>query len=584
MALMLSSILLNAATATAKFERDTIAVGESVKLSVIVEGGTPEYAPQPPQLPNLTAQYRGNSQQYTMINGRSSRSIILDYEITPRQPGTYVIPALSVGVDGKTLKTLPVELKVLKADANPNDPSGLSRLAFLRLIVPKQEAYVNEVIPVEVQLFVQAAEDLQLPQIAGDGFTYTKPIEAGRSRGQANGQAYNVLVFKLTATAAKTGNLDLGPAECELTLLIQQQRRRREPTDPFGDISEFFGGRVERRRVKLSTALEKIKILPLPSEGKPEDFSGAVGKFTFQTSVAPTSLSVGDPITITARISGRGNLDGIQLGIPTSWNNFRTYPATSKIEADQLGVQGTKTFELVVAPEIPEIKELPALQFSYFDPEEKAYRTLHRPPVPLTLKAVATAQAQPTVLATGSSPPVPAARKDIVHIKSRIGTLAAIAPPLLNRPWFLWLQALPFFLFLSTVAWQRRNDFLAKNPRERRRRQTSRAVNLALVKLEKAASARDTELFFQTLFRMLQEQLGERLDMPASSITESVIEENLRPGGASDEILHVLHDLFQACNQARYAPERASGELQSVLAKARNVITGLQTLTLEGLK
>ncbi len=584
MALMLSSILLRAATATAKFERETVAAGESVKLSIVVEGGTPEYAPQPPQIQNLTAQYVGSSQQYTIVNGRASQSVTLDYSITPRQPGSYTIPALSVGVDGKTVKTQPIGLNVLKADANPNDPNGLSRLAFIRLIVPKKEAYVNEVIPIEMQLFVQSAEDLQLPQIAGEGFTYTKPMEAGRSRGQANGQTYNVLVFKLTATAVKTGDLNLGPVNCELTLLLQPQRRRRDPGDPFGDISEFFGGRVERKRIKLSSTVEKMNILPLPSEGRPEDFSGAVGKFTFEATVAPTSLSVGDPITITTRISGRGNLDGIQFRIPGSWNNFRTYPPISKTEADPLGVEGTKTFENVVAPEISDIKEVPALQFSYFDPDEKAYRTLRRPPVPLTLRAVAAAQAQPTILAPSASLSVPAARKDIVHIKSRMGALATMAPPLLNRPWFLWLQAFPFFLLLSVIAWQRRNELLAKNPHERRRRQTNRVVTIGLAQLEKAAGARDTELFFQTLFRMLQEQLGERLDVPASSITESVIDENLKPGGAHDEMVDALHDLFQACNQARYARERTSGELQSVLAKARTVIASMKTLTLGSAK
>ncbi len=582
--MIFSSGPLLGATATARFERDTVAVGETVKLSIVVEGGTPEFAPQPPQIQNLTSQYVGISQQYSVINGRASRTVTLDYSITPHQPGSYIIPPLSVGVDGKTLSTQVVELKVLKPDGNANDPNGLSRLAFLRLIVQRQEAYVSEAIPVEVQLFVQAAEDLQLPQISGEGFTYTKPIEAGRSRGQANGQNYNVLVFKLTATAAKTGDLELGPAECELTLLVQAPRRRRDPFDSFGDFSAFFGGGVERKRIKLSTAAAKIKVLPLPTEGRPEDFSGAVGKFSFHTTAAPTTLSVGDPITLTAKISGRGNLDGIQFKIPSSWNNFRAYPPSSKIEADPLGVEGTKTFEQVVAPEIGEIKELPALQFSYFDPEEKAYRVIRRPAVPLTLKAVTAAQAQPTVVASGAAEAMPAVKKDIAHIKSRMGKLAVIAPPLLQRPWFLWFHSLPFLIFIGVAAWQRRNEFLAGNPRERRRRETNRAVSRAIGQLEKAVQTQNKDLFFQTLFRLLQEQLGERLDMPASSITESVIEENLRPGGASEEVLSALHDLFQACNQARYAPDRVSGELESVFAKSKRVVASLQSLTLQSSK
>jgi len=571
-------VLHAAASINAALDRQTVAAGESLKLSIVVEGATPEYAPQPPQVPNLAIQFLGSSKQFTVVNGRSSQSITLEYAVTARQPGDYTIPALTLAAGGQTLVTKPLQLKVLPPD--PNDPNGTARLAFIRLVVPKKEAFVGEVIPLELQLYVQSAEDLQIPQLSGDGFTFSKPIEAGRSRGQSNGQLYNVLVFKLTATPIKTGELKLGPAECELTLLVQNQRRRRDPFDAFGgDISDFFGGRAERRRVKLNSAAETIVVNPLPTAGRPSDFSGAVGRFTFATTATPTSLSAGDPITITARIAGRGNLDGIQFTVPSSWNNFRSYPGTSKTEADPLGVEGTKTFELIVAPEIAEIKELPSLAFSFFDPDDKVYRTLTQPAVPIHVKPSTATQAQPTIVAGNQREATPPAKKDIVHIKTHLGTLTTAALPLSRQSWFWWCQSLPVGLFLAVLLWQRRNEYLSRNPTEQRRRTVSKAVQRGLNELSTAASQGDSAKFFSTLFRILQERLGERLNMPASAITESVIDDELRPMGADESLLADLHSLFQSCNQALYAPHQSASELSTLLDKARTVLARLETLS-----
>jgi hypothetical protein len=82
------------------------------------------------------------------------------------------------------------------------------------------------------------------------------------------------------------------------------------------------------------------------------------------------------------------------------------------------------------------------------------------------------------------------------------------------------------------------------------------------------------------MFRLLQEQLGERLDMPASAITEAVIEERLRPAGAPEIILTGLQELFQACNLARYAPIKSSQELAAIIPNVEGVLRKLQEVKL----
>src|SRR5207249_8392921 len=123
---------------------------------------------------------------------------------------------------------------------------------------------------------------------------------------------------------------------------------------------------------------------------------------------------------VRVQITGRGALDALTLPGQAAWKNFKAYPPTSKIETtDQLGLQGTKTFEQVVTPESPDLKELPAFSFSFFDPDAKQYRTLTQPAVPLTVRPGGAAPA-PVIAATSKfAPDAPPPRQDIVHIKPR---------------------------------------------------------------------------------------------------------------------------------------------------------------------
>jgi len=229
-------------------------------------------------------------------------------------------------------------------------------------------------------------------------------------------------------------------------------------------------------------------------------------------------------------------------------------------------------------PENAEVKALPAISFSYFDPAQKAYRTLQRPGIPITVRPTAAAPVQPTILANSNQstdkPPV----RDIVHIKPHLGVVGALQPPLVSRPGFWLWQAVPLLAWLGAVGWRKQRERLANNPRLRRRRQVERLVAAGLQELRQQASGDQAEEFFSTVFRLLQEQLGERLDLPASAITEAVIEERLRPKGVAVELLDGLHDLFQTCNQARYAPQRDAQALEDLAGKVEQTLRELRRI------
>jgi hypothetical protein len=568
-----------AASFTATLDRDTITLGEGATLSLSFEGGTPDNVPVPQGIPNLQVTETGTSTQFSFSNGQSSSTVIHTFRLTPQQPGDYTIPALTAAVGGQQLTSQPVTLKVLRPSApSPSAMNSGSETAFLKLVLPRREVYVGETFTAQLQLHllnrVQSVNQIQLAAFPADGFNVGKMVEGQRRQVQLGNSVYTVIPVEVALKAIKAGNLTIGPVVFSLVIELPSNRQR-DPFDPFGMFN-----RGEQRQMSVATTAETVQSLVVPRENAPPDFNGAIGRFTMAMSAGPTNVAAGDPITVKVQISGRGSLDALTLPEQPAWHDFKIYPPTTKVETtDQLGLQGTKTFEQIVTPESAEIKALPAVSFSFFDPEVKAYRTLTEPAVPLIVRPGGVTAA-PTVLASSKGGPdnAPPVSQDIVPNKQRLGTLAQIGPPLAQQAWFLVLQGVPLLAFISAVVIRRQADNLANNPRLRRQRQVSHLVAQGIGDLKRFAAENNSEQFFATLVRLLQEQLGERLDLPATAITEAVIEERLRPAGVSETILNPLQELFQLSNLVRYAPTKTSQELVALLPKIESLLANLRSL------
>jgi len=554
-----------AASVTAQFDRATVMAGESANLSIVIEGGAPQSAEPIPNVPGLSVQYRGRTQSTTIINGRTSAKELLNYSVTASQPGQYTIPSIKVVVGGTSYSTQPVTLTVTKAD-----PSVQNRYAFLRLNVPKTEIFVGEIVPIELQLYVVDAENLQQPQLKSDSFIIHKQLEHTRAQAQIGNVLYSVLTFPMTISAAKAGKLALGPAEMNLVLRIRTQP---DPNDLFG-----LFGRHQRRAVTLSSTPVGINVVPIPSPA-PETLTGTIGTFQWLVSAAPTNVNAGDPITVKVEITGRGNLDNLKLP-DLNLPGFRAYqPSSSVSSKDPLGIEGTKTFEQVLIPQDGSIREIPPLALAYFDPNKKAFAHLTNHATPLMVRAVG------GISATGSSVPnasdageATERQADIIHIKPEMTPAAGTASLLIQQGWFLALQALPLAGLIGFTIWRRRQDQLAQNPKLRRKIEVARAVELGIAELRQLANANETERFYALLFRLMQEQIGERVDLPSSAITEAVLDDKLPRRGASATLIQRLHQLFQISNQARYAPTSTNSELLSLCSDLELAVRELQQL------
>lgn len=565
--LLLSSA--HAVTFSASLDRNAIRVGEQAVLTLRFDGGQPSGVPRLPEVPNLQIQFGGQSQQISILNGQRMASLLLTYVVVAAKPGDYTIPAFNVPVAGAMLPSQPLALKVHPAAAKLPDTEAYRQFTFVKLRAGKTNAYVGEPLVIEVRLYFNAAGEIQMPSLQGDGFTLA-PFQHQQGQEQVGNAIYRVIVFRSVATPVKAGKLALGPAQCSFNLHLRVGGN---------DVLDFFNRGVRAQAVTILSEPLTIDVRSLPAEGRPADFNGAVGAFSMSASVSPVDVAVGDPVTVRVQVSGRGGIDGLQMPPLNFGEAFKTYPPSATTDMpDPLAMSGVKKFEQVVQPQNADVKELPAFGFSFFDPDARAYRTIKQPATPLRVRA-ATASAAPTVVMTSTNAATAvAAATELVHIKPHLGVLAVPGASALRQPAWWAITGGPFALWLALLARRKQAEKLANNPRLRRRREVEKLVNTGFAELRQQAAAAQTEPFFANLFRLLQEQLGERLDLPASAITEEVLDDRLKTIGASAELCRSLHTLFQACNAARYAPVRETGELVKLAEQFTGAVAELRKL------
>jgi hypothetical protein len=568
------AILIAATSHAAKFtvslDRDTIVLGETATLKLEFDGINPGGMPQLPPIAGLQIAGGLTSGSSSTIGPDGQQSITwFSVPLAASQPGEYAIPPLQIEVGGQRFSSAALTLKVLREDPTAPPAEFELKSAFLWLTLPKTEGYVGETMVPEIRLYVRAGvrniTPFTPPQLEGDGFTSSKTWNAGGQMQRRVGRRmFVVLPWKCSLTPIKSGPIKINPLNSTVVL---------NPPDVF---EGFFGRRGDTEQVAVTTDGREIRSLPLPTENVPPGFNGAVGNYSMNVNVGPTNVATGDPITVRVEISGRGPIESLTLPPQDAWKNFKAYPPTANVEvADQLGIQGRKTFEQIISPESTELREIPTFAFSFFDPNAKQYRTLTHPPVAIIVRPGGSAPA-PVIANRIQTPELPAASQDIVHIKPRLGTLRSVSPPLVQRPWFIAANCAPVLAWLLAIGWRKRADALANNPRLRRQRQVAQIVRDGLAELRQHAAANESDKFFATILRLLQEQLGERLDCPASAITEAVIDEKLRPRRIPEQTLNQLHDLFQIHNLARYAPMQSSRELNAVIPRVESALAKIQ--------
>ena len=479
-------------TTTAVLSSSETVVGETVELQIKVTGPGDARPPEEISIDGLEIHGTGQSRQFEIHNFSTSSSVTYNYTILPLRAGKFTIPPQIVHAGGSLLRTPELTLNVADSpgrSSNARPSRGTqsqsvraSDLVFAELIVPKKTAYVGEIVPVQIQMGFDPRVRPRLiepPEITGQGFTAQKLQESGQNSETINGRPYDVVTYKTAITAARAGKFELGPVKAKAQVLVPRARsaprtRSRSPfdlfdlDDPFSDpfFSNPFAQMGERREVEIKSEPVALEVKPLPPNAPPS-FSGAIGNFTMTTDAKPKSVQVGDPITVTTEIAGRGNFDRVNAPVVEDERGWHKYPPSSKFKQDdEVGLSGTKTFETVLSPNEKK-QSLPLLAFSYFDPVKEQYVTLRSEAMPITVQGgtaatqnVATPQPASSrtsgTTPTRAAPAAAAAAKppDILYQLTERPRATESFAPIYKRRVFWGVQVIPLLALIGFAVWK----------------------------------------------------------------------------------------------------------------------------------
>lgn len=573
----------------ASVDRTEVAVGEQITLTVSVTGDV-KAIPQPdlPPLDEFSVYSAGRSQNFSYVNGRLSASVTFNYVLVPRRVGKLTVGAASIKLDGKTYQTAPIQITVASEKEAPaaTAPSGKDEKKikpqlegkdiFMETVVDKRKVYVNEQVILTLR-FYQGARLFDNPQYTPPSLTgfWAEDLPPKRQYHKVvNDKQYLVQEIKTALFPTSTGKLTIGPAE--LKCMVEDADRLFR--DPFAMFDRNLSNLLRQGKPKiLKSKPIQIEVLSPPEIDKPANFTGTVGDYGMKVTVDETEVEVGQPVTLKARISGVGNIKSVGKPIIAELPDFRAYSSGSSenVSKKNYRVQGSKTYEEVLIPKNAGKYTIPPVEFSFFDPKAKSYKTLKSEPILLTV--LPPSQASPVEIAQLSKQEIGRAVKDIRYIKLSAGELKNGGKDLYRKPLFLLLQLIPLLAFAVSWRYQREREKLSSDIGYARQRRASRLAQKRLKGASRLISEASSKEFYCEVARASLQFVGDKLNLPGYGLTKDEIADKLSGLGVDGERIDDLVKILDWCDFARFAPGSSSvEEMKDFLKQAEKAIAELE--------
>ena len=490
------------------------------------------------------------------VNGVQSFSKTYTYFLTPRSKGNFTIGQAEVTINGEIYKTSPIEIEVTNAVKKPNDPNNvegqIDENIHLVAEVSNPNPYLNEGITIIYKLYfrnpisVSDVSELETPSY-GDFWSHL--IKIGRAeinmRGTFKGESYNEVVWrKAVLYPQKSGNLILEPLTLDLTLSLPSNRR------------DLFGRRILTQSQKTITTGERvIKVKDLPKKNKPENFSGAVGKFDFDLILNKNTLKASESFQAKIKVRGKGNLNLFNLPSINVPNTLEVYEPehNEKVKVTLSGIQGTVEDSYTIVPQFQGKYPIPSIEFTYFDPKLEAYKTL------FSQELIVDVYDGPTSGLPSVNSGLSKSKNSIVPNDSsfrfiKLDTkLQQKNQKIFWRSYLFWaLLFIPIVLIITSILIKK---YILNQTEDLTIRKQKRAQQLAKKYLSSAKKViQDQAKFYEALERALHNYLKAKLKIETTELSKSKIQKLLNDKGIDKQISSEYVEVIENCERARYAP------------------------------
>lgn len=517
--------------------------------------------------------YQQVSQQW--VNGRGSFNKMYSYVLQPTAKGTFTIKPASIEYNGQVYKTAIVKITVTTATQIPKDPNEMpvpTAENDLHLIaeISKTNPYINEPITVVYKLYfsnnigISNSQELDKPKY--NDF-WSQNIEIKKLEVQPTvfkGENYRVVVLKkVVLYPQKSGKLTIEPLSLDLDLQLPTGRR-----NIFGEMQ------IADANKKVSAGSKTINVRALPEAGKPIDFSGAVGSFSFSATPSKTMVKHGENLDLLVKVSGSGNLKLFDLPKPIVPSALEMYDPVhdEKATTTLAGTSGTVSDKYAIIPQFKGDYSVKPMSFSYFDLRSSTYKTITSPEIMIK---VLDGPASTTAIATtnGTNKKTISASDQFQFIKLKTELVSTKTRDFLGSPLFYVLMGLPFLCIPAMVLLRRRKESLERDVFGNRLKMNNRLAKKYLSEAKKQLA--NKEAFYVSLEKAMHNFLKAKLQIETSEMSKDKVTEILLSKNANQETVSQFIMLTENCEFARYAPSSETA-IQQDFDKAVTIISDLE--------
>lgn len=509
------------------------------------------------------------------VNGVRSFSKTYTYTLAPTARGKFIIKQATIVIKGETYKSLPKEVEVTAAVERPDGEKTVDDVAdeSLHLVaeISKTSPYLNEAVTVVYKLYASPSIDVTnfraLDNPKYNNF-WSQDIPVTKYDVQNttfDGKSYRSVILKrVVLYPQKTGELEIEPLSLDVSLQIPTNKR------------DFFGGRIFAQTNKtVSAGNRKINVKPLPTEGKPADFSGAVGEFQFSVTTSKTHLNASESLQAKVAINGKGNLKLFEipsLNLPSSLEVYDP-EFNESVRTTLSGMEGNVSNSYTVVPTFKGKYPIPSIAFSFFNPKTEKYQTLSSGEIMINvLEGPSSGAADITGPISNNKQRVVATGDQFVFNKIK-PNLTAINNQYFfgSTSFFLW-WLLPVLLIPLAILFGKKREAIASDVEGNKIKRANKLAKKYLSAAKKALGSKDS--FYVALEKALHNYLKAKLKIETSEFSKDKIASLLNEKNVDEATREGFVGLLKNCEMARYSPF-SDVQMQQDYNKASEVISQL---------
>jgi hypothetical protein len=517
-----------------------------------------------------------------IINNKVSQTVTYtyNYNIQSTQEGIFTLPPATAVVKGKTYTSGSLKIEVVKGNqekqgqtTGSQDGVGQEDL-FAKVEVDRHQVFKGEQIFATIRIYTRITlarfGEIKMP---GFGGFWNQEIptseQVSLERTNFNGKIYNMGVIRRTILVPqKTGKIIIDPFEIECFVNIQRKGQR----SPFDD---FFGNyETVNKRIKSSPV--EITVKPFP-ENQPSGFTGAVGKFTVTAGIDKSEVKTNEAITLKVNIKGNGNIKLIELPEFRFPADLEVYDPkiTDNIDAGGNGISGSKTFEYLIIPRHAGSFEIPAWNFSYFDPSSGSFKTFTSGIMSINVIRGEN-DTEATMVSNPGKEDLRVIGQDIRFIKTGKITFRTRGEYFFGSTAFILIYIIISVLFIAALMYYRSRFKNLADVQGSRFRKASSVSRKRLSQARTFLEGSNRDKFLETLTQALWGYISDKFNIPLSDLKRDNIRDLLLSLRVEETTINNLIEAIDQSDYLRFAPGTGETDLHQLLTLSEKVIVDIE--------